>query len=295
MKDNDDLWSEVRDIDIEGDVKQTLLERHSEVYNTINKILSVKIETEDRTIDQMMFDIMERKNKISIMITDIIKESSVDCIQNSRDDFNLNQRCLRFSEKLSDEISIFPGINAETLNTIDTRQLRSKFLKRINDNLYVISALQEGIELFIYYEINVTKVDPDIRYIRENGKRVCDVDLSLRKLYFYEDKKHIMNKLLGAKFSIYQTLYKIQEELYDSIMNEEGEEKIFPDINDLVNEDNIHGYSIRYNVNERLFYKFFSDKIMRLYDYNLIESIGFKRYEDSESLIIHKNKFYFSK
>ena len=42
-------------------------------------------------MDQMLFDIMEKKNKISLLITDIIKESSVDCIQNSRDDFSLNQ------------------------------------------------------------------------------------------------------------------------------------------------------------------------------------------------------------
>ena len=36
--------------------------------------MSVKIETEDRTMDQMLFDIMEKKNKISMLITDIIKD-----------------------------------------------------------------------------------------------------------------------------------------------------------------------------------------------------------------------------
>ena len=61
---NEDLWPEVKDIDIQDNIRDTLLENHSEVFNTINKILSVKIETDDRTIDQMMFDIMERKNKI---------------------------------------------------------------------------------------------------------------------------------------------------------------------------------------------------------------------------------------
>ena len=105
MKENEELWPAVKDINITSDIKETILENYPEVYNKMNKILSVKIETDDRTMDQMLFDIMEKKNKISLLITDIIKESSVDCIQNSRDDFALNQRCLRFSEKLQDELN----------------------------------------------------------------------------------------------------------------------------------------------------------------------------------------------
>ena len=111
MKENEDLWPFVKDLNITDNIKETILQNYPDVYNTINKILSVKIETNDRTMDQMLFDIMEKKNKISLLITDIIKESSVDCIQNSRDDFALNQRCLRFSEKLQDESSIFSGVN----------------------------------------------------------------------------------------------------------------------------------------------------------------------------------------
>ena len=107
MKENQDLWSEVRGIDIQTNIKETLLDKYPEVYNTINTILSVKIETDDRTIDQMMFDIMERKHKISNKITDIIKESSVDCIQNTKDNFALNQRCLRFSEILFIELILY--------------------------------------------------------------------------------------------------------------------------------------------------------------------------------------------
>ena len=44
----------------------------------------MKKETGNRSIDQMLFDIMEKKNKISIKLTDIIRESAVDCIQNTR-------------------------------------------------------------------------------------------------------------------------------------------------------------------------------------------------------------------
>ena len=296
LKENQDLWPEVRDLNITENIKETLLENHTEVFNTINKILSVKIETEDRTIDQMMFDIMEKKNKISSLITEIIKESSVDCIQNTKDNFDLNQRCLRFSDLLQDEETIFPGVNAETLNLIDTKQLKTKFLKKIQNNLYVVSAIQdnEGIkrELYIYYEIE-TRKDPDIRYIRENGKRVCDVDLLQRKIYFYENKKHEMNKLLGPKFSIYQTIYNISPELFESITKDE--ELKFPKIDNLSDIDYILGYSIRYNVNERLFFKYYSDKIMRLYDYTLLNSVEFMREPDFESLVIFNGKFYLSK
>ena len=48
---------------------------------------------------------MERKNNISNKIKNIIKESSVDCIQTTRDDIQLNEKCLRFSSKVADEES----------------------------------------------------------------------------------------------------------------------------------------------------------------------------------------------
>ena len=133
----------------------------------------------------------------------------------------------------------------------------------------------------------------DVRYIRENGKRVCDVDLLQRKIYFYENKKHEMNKLLGPKFSIYQTIYNIGPELFESITKDE--ELKFPKIDDLSDIDYILGYSIRYNVNERLFFKYYSDKIMRLYDYILLNSVEFMREPDFESLVIFNGKFYLSK
>ena len=112
----------------------TLLEKHKPVYKTITKILSMKKETNGRTVDQLLFDIMERKNIISSNITDIIKESSVDCIQNSRDDIQLNNKCLRFSSKLNNEESHFPGINSSELNQIDVKQFKSNFLQYIKPN-----------------------------------------------------------------------------------------------------------------------------------------------------------------
>ena len=294
MKENEEIWPEMKDIDITENIKQTLLDNYSEVYNTINKILSVKIETDDRTMDQMLFDIMEKKNKVSTMISDIIKESSVDCIQNTRDDFNLNQRCLRFSEKLLDESTIFPGITAETMNAIDIKQIKTNFIKFIEPNLYVIMAKQGDRYIYIYYELNNKDKDLDIRYVRENGKRICDIDLNYGKIFFYEDKIHEMNKILGAKFSIFQTCYIIKTELYEEFKKDPNDIKL-PEINDLIGEDNIHGFSIKYNVNEKLFYKFVEDKILRLYDYKTIEEQIFTRDENLESIIIYKGNFYLSK
>ena len=98
----------------------------------------MKKETNGRSVDQLLFDIMERKNIISSNITDIIKESSVDCIQNSRDDIELNNKCLRFSTKLKNEEVTFSGINSSELNQIDVKQFKSNFLQYIKPNTYVI-------------------------------------------------------------------------------------------------------------------------------------------------------------
>ena len=46
---------------------------------------------------------MERKYRISQTISDIIKESSVDCLQTTRDDINIHHNCLQFDKKLQDE------------------------------------------------------------------------------------------------------------------------------------------------------------------------------------------------
>ena len=91
------------------------------------------------------------------------------------------------------------------------------------------------------YELDNDKgKDLDIRYVRENGKRLCDIDVDYGKIFVYEDKKHEMNKTLGAKFSIFQTLYTIKPELYEELNKdyENPEDINLPEINDLTDEDN---------------------------------------------------------
>ena len=83
-------WPEVEGIELTENIKDTLVSQHKNIYKTITKILSMKKATNDRSVDQVLFDIMEKKNTISSKITDIIKESSVDCIQNTKDEPIIN-------------------------------------------------------------------------------------------------------------------------------------------------------------------------------------------------------------
>ena len=146
-----------------------LIENHKSAYKTIQKILSLKNNTGDRTADQVLFDIMEKKHRISEKISNIIKESSTDCIQNTRDNIQLNEKCLRFSSKVLDEMSHFPGITSEELNKIDIKQFISKFQYHIKPDIYVISAYDGVNTIYIYFKVDEKYKDIDTRYIRENG------------------------------------------------------------------------------------------------------------------------------
>ena len=257
-------WEEVKDIDDGQDVKLRLVNDHQGVYKTIQKILSMKKETLNRTGDQLLFDTMEKKHKISLTITDIIKEASVDCIQNTRDDVQLNERCLRFSDKISSEEAHFPGIGSERLNELDKRQFEANFKYIIKPDIYVISALKDGEKIFIYYRLKDADENTDVRYIRENGKYVCEYNENTNLFNYYEEKDHFLNKQLGSKLSVFQTIYKTTEFMKENQISND----IFPDLDDIVNSENILGNIIKYNVDERLFYSPKTDsKIITLYEY----------------------------
>ena len=55
-------------------------------YPRREKIDNIKKESFDITADEKLYNIMEKKYKLSSVVTDVIKESSVDCMQNTRDD-----------------------------------------------------------------------------------------------------------------------------------------------------------------------------------------------------------------
>ena len=236
------------------DVKKELGEaKHKEVKETIDMIQNI-----GQTIDQKIFDIMERKFKVSQNIIDIIKESSLDCIQHTRDDPQLNERCIRFSNQLLHEIAYFPGISASELFEIDRKQLKAAFQVFVKPNHYVISG---GENEYIYYEVDSKKEEGsiDVRYIRENAKKVCSVSLDEMNIYVLVEKDHDLNKSLGKQFSVYQDIFSL-EAYHDSILD-----KKFPSVETILKEERI-GYKIKYNVNEMMFYSpNEEDKLRRLY------------------------------
>ena len=284
-------WNEVSELDIKEDVKNTLMNNHKSVYRTIQKILSIKKETNNRTVDQILFDIMEKKYNISKKVTDIIKQSSIDCIQNTRDDLELNQKCLRFSEKVIDEESHFPGISASDLNEIDEKQYNAKFLFFIEPDIYVTKALVDDKDLFIYYKLKTLGEEIDIRYIRENGSRICDYYPERNIFMIYESDSHKLNEILRPKFSILKSIYTSTENIETKI-----NKNIFPSLSEIKNKDELIGYLVKYNLSEKLFYinNVNNNHIIKLYDFNEYIDNNYST-NDIKYLILRNGKLYLSR
>ena len=284
-------WEGVKEIPVTDNVKQHLVNHQNDIYKVITKIISMKKATGDRSVDQVLFDIMEKKYNISSKITDIIKESSVDCIQHTRDDIQLNEKCLRFSKKLTEEEAHFPGITSSQLNEIDQKQFKSNFTFFIEPDIYVVIARRDSIELFIYYRVQDIVGDIDIRYIRENGIRICDYEPFRQKMIMYEKKDHPLNKQLGVQFSIFQSIYHVP----DYIVQNKIEKSIFPHYEEIVERDNLEAYIIKYNITERLFYSpVSSSSLIKLYDYMNYKTNDYS-IDGNESLILRNQKLFRTK
>ena len=272
-------WENTNDIEYHQNMKDDLLTNHNPIYKLIQKLISIKKETNDKTADQILFDLSEKKEIISSELSTIIKQSSVDCLQNTKDDFNLNRQCVTFDKKIISEDSHFPGITSEKLNEIDKKQFISNFKFFIDPNIYVISAFSDKKKIFIYYQLNNStdlKDDIDIRYIKENGSHLCDYDFDKKLFFIYENKSHQLNKILGNEFSLFQTIFKASEIILNQVT-----QQIFPNIDDIRNNDYLLGYIIKYNksdlftsdkLNKKWSGFFFSpptdSNIIKLYDYN---------------------------
>jgi hypothetical protein len=262
--DDDKILSELSKID------------NRETKDMIDMIIKINNDSNGTSSDIKLFNIMENKYKISLEINSVIKESSLDCIQHTRDDPELNEKCIRFSDKLSGEIAYFPGIDAKILENIDIIQLKANYIFHIKPNLYVISASNEDKKnLFIYYEYSSDEKNKDkidIRYLRENGKRLCDIYLDTKMILNYSPIDHPHNKKLGKEFSVYQEIYLLD----DSIINEYINEDKFPSLDKILLQDNLHGYKLKYNINNTFYYmginSILPDKsIKRIYPYVLYE------------------------
>ena len=225
-------------------------------------------------------------------ISSIIKESSLDCIQHTRDDPELNDKCIRFSDKLSGEIAYFPGISAKVLENIDIIQLKAKYLYHIKPNVYVISASNDqGNNLYIYYEYakggsgeegpdeegKGKETDVDIRYIREKGRRLCDVYIDTMMVLNYVGKDHPYNKRLGKEFSVYQEIYTLDDNIIDEYISVDK----FPPLDKVLVKDSLKGYKLKYNINDTFYYmgkdSILPDKcIQRIYPYQIYEQDNYK-------------------
>jgi hypothetical protein len=80
---------------------------------------------------------------------------------------------------------------------------------------------------------------------------------------YYELKEHGLNKELGNRFSVFQSIYRAPQSMMVKIKKEK-----FPPLKEIINEDNLLGHIIKYNISEKLFYSPITDSnIIKLYDY----------------------------
>ena len=242
-------WDNVPDL---TNVKAEIAEsKNKDIKEIIDMIQNI-----GQSVDQKIFDIMEKKYKVSQNIINIIKESSLDCIQHTRDDPSINEKCIRFSNLLMHEIAYFPGISAEELFEIDVKQLKASFLLFMKPNIYVVGSGDN----YIYYESD--KEGLDIRYIRENTKKICSLSLNDGHIYFNADKDHDINDELGKHFSVYQDMYSL-DKYYDEIVD-----KKFPSVKTILSGGKV-GFKIKYNPNEMMFFSPNEEnKLRRLYRFD---------------------------
>ena len=242
-------WDNIAEL---KNIKSELVEgQNKDIKDTIEMIQNIGL-----TVDQKIFSLMETKYKVSQNMIDIIKESSLDCIQHTRDEPDLNDRCIRFSNKLLSEIAYFPGISADELFEIDLTQLKASFMLFMKPNTYVIGT---GNNSYVYYES--AKEGLDIRYLRENAKKLCSLSLDDGTIYVFAEKDHDLNPELGKQFSVYQDMYSL-DKYVDSI-----DEQKFPSFKTILGEQKI-GYKIKFNLNEMMFFSPHEDnKLRRLYKF----------------------------
>ncbi|MBV67948.1 MAG: hypothetical protein CMG26_06295 [Candidatus Marinimicrobia bacterium] len=288
----------------DSEIKTQCSKRENKDFKDIlDNIIRVNVDTNGESADNHLFEIMERKYKVSLEINSIIKESSLDCIQHTRDDPELNDKCIRFSDKLSGEIAYFPGISAKVLENIDIVQLKAKYLYHIKPNVYVISASNDqGNNLFIYYEYasnetesgaeGTTKEEVDIRYIREKGRRLCDVYIDSMMILNYVQKEHPYNKRLGKEFSVYQEIYTIKDNIIDEYI---GLDK-FPSLDKLLIKDSLQGYKLKYNVNDTFYYMGIDSIlpevcIQRIYPYQIYIDENYKTDNIKPRVIFNGNLY----
>jgi hypothetical protein len=266
-------WSGIPEIEPKELKEKLSLNSNKEVKEIIETIYSI-----GETTDEGIFDIMERKFKVSQNIISVIKEASLDCIQHTRDEPELNDKCIRFSNLLKNEIAYFPGISSEDLQMIDVKQFQATFHEFMTPDIHILADRNE--DKFLYYQ-NKDK-NADIRYLRENSDIICILNVNEMTAYTFAPKSHELNDDLGNKFSVYQEIFDISD-YFDEIS-----QKYFPSLS-MIKKKGVQAYKIKYNMNEKLFYSPNEEnKLRRLYPYEEYMSSGW----GLKSLLLYKNNLY---
>ena len=230
-------WDNIGEMNIDKFVEELSKSKNKDTKDTIDAILTI-----GNAIDISIFELMENKFKISEKITEIIKTSALDCIPHTRDDRSLNEKCIRFSNSLENEISYFPGITSSELIYIDRQQIKATFHEFIKPDNHILLGDNDKY----YYYRNITD-DIDIRYLKENSRLMCELDSDKMEAHVFFEGKHELTDELGKYFSVYQDIYDISK-YGDHILD-----KNFPSLDDILSCDKI-AHKIKYNMNDTFFY-----------------------------------------
>lgn len=266
-------WPGIPDIEPKELKEKLSLNSNKEVKEIIETIYSI-----GETTDEGIFDIMERKFKVSQNIISVIKEASLDCIQHTRDEPELNDKCIRFSNLLKNEIAYFPGISSEDLQMIDVKQFQATFHEFMTPDIHILADRNE--DQFLYYQNKDRKAD--IRYLRENSDIICVLNVNEMNAYTFAKKDHELNEDLGNKFSVYQEIFDVSD-YFDEIS-----QKYFPSMS-MIKRKGVQAYKIKYNMNEKIFYSpNEEDKLIKLYPYEEYMNSGW----GLKALFLYKNNLF---
>ena len=289
-----DNWEIPKDWKIENVKTELSKEANIRYRELIDNIIDINVD-DGSSSDEYLFDIMNQKYKFSLEINNVIKESSLDCIKHTLDSPELNDKCIRFSDKLLNEIAYFPGIGSKIIDQLDNIQLKSTYIYRVEPNIFVIAAVEEndGEDLYIYYNYQTKEKDVekiDIRYVRDNGDKLCDYYPNQRKFFNYVKSSHPYNNRLGKEFSVYQEIYPSNDKFGDMIRNKNK----FPSLDEITDDKNLIGYKLKYNIDDSFFFMgldSIKEKkcIQKIYPYEIyeIEDIFF-----TKPIIILNEKLY---
>ena len=265
-----------------------------DIKSLFDMIITIRNDSGGESTDIHLFGVMQRKYLISLEINSVIKESSLDCIQHTRDDPILNDKCIRFSDKLNNEIAYFPGIGSRLLELVDAKQLEANLIYHIKPNIYVIYGYDKTKRIFIYYQYDKEKDEEiDIRYIRDNGTILGEIYENEKIILKYVSQNHPHNEKLGKEFSVYQEMYSLYDDLDDL---DDLDETQFPSLDRLTSKDNLEGYKLKYNINDTYYFLgkqsiVDDNSITKIYPYKLFVEENYTEVY-MKPIIIYNGKLY---